>query len=129
MDNKEEKVYKRAVKGFSAQCVVGKNEYTKATIFFTLKERQKTVTCNMVMHGGDQRTFIGVAKCDNEDEFNLDIGMNIALKKACTKYRAYMDTIADKYAKKIEKASHELCEAVVRRHCKMIRKGQYKLRP
>ena len=58
-------------------------------INYQILKEEKKVVATLVADG---KEFVGVAKCDNKDNFNELIGMEIAKQKACIKYADYKQT-------------------------------------
>lgn len=69
-----------------------------------LKEERKVIA-TMVADG---KEFVGVAKCDNKDNFNELIGMEIAKQKACIKYADYKQVNMVKELKALDITIEEL---------------------
>ena len=95
---------KRLVRGFSLEQQFNKETKIVSKVVFDLKERQKTVTCNLFVIGlpehlydGHYKSFSGKAICHEEDEFNLDTGMDIALVKAQIKCAVFLDKAIEDY--------------------------------
>ena len=60
-------------------------------------------------------SYKAVAKCDNEDEFNVEIGKKIALEKLIDRYHKSLNNRIDKFVRLIYRIHNESLDFLIRK--------------